>query len=203
MGARMSLDRKAAWGPGPWQSEPDHLEWKDERTGLECRIIRNMIFGNLCGYVGVPPSHPYFGWDRSDDIKLAPGDLETSTVDDIGVFDALVYAMQGGPERGTIPLSMTLKAHHGITWSGQLPTDDDAAGFWFFGFDCGHAWDVTPAMDGLFKRYKMGEHPIPNRKYRDIEYVKREVTSLAFQLKQMETRVLLDEGVLKMIGAKS
>jgi hypothetical protein len=194
---------KSSWGVGPWQHEPDRVEWNDERTGLACRIIRNMIFGNLCGYVGVPPTHPYFGWDRDDDIKLAPGDLDDATIDDVGVVDALIYALEGGTEKGTIPLSMTLKAHHGITWSGELAGGGDAqtSRLWWFGFDCGHAWDVSPAMDRLFDRYKIDEHPIiPDRKYRDIDYVRKEVTALAFQLRQLETRVLVDDGVLQFIG---
>lgn len=189
----MTDPRKAAWGPGPWQDEPDRLEWKDERTGLACLISRNMHFGNLCGYVGVPPMHPYFGWDRSDDIKLAPGDLEDTTVDDIGTLDAFIYMLQGGPSHGTIPLSMTMKAHHGITFSGSI----DDSPLWWFGFDCGHAWDVAPAVERTLP--PLG---IPDRKYRDIEYVRKEVTALAFQLRQLEMRVLIDEGVLKFVGGQ-
>jgi hypothetical protein len=190
-------NEKSRWGPGPWQDEPDRLDWNDERTGLACRIIRNMPLGNLCGYVGVPPSHPYFGWNYDDDIRFAPGDLEDATIEDVGIFDAFIYAMQGGREHGTIPLGMTLKAHHGLTFAGSLR--NDPSGLWYFGFDCGHAWDVLPGfqMTELFR-----ELPLPGRTYRDIEYVRKEVTSLAFQLRQLETRVLLDEGVLKMIGAK-
>lgn len=197
---------KSSWGIGPWQDEPDHIEWTDERTGLPCRIIRNMMFGHLCGYVGVPPTHPYFGWGYDDDIKLAPGDLEDLTVDDVGVFDAFLYALKGGDEHGTIPLGMTLNVHHGITWSGGLPGSAPAGSglgghdLHWFGFDCGHAWDVTPAMDVVMRRHLIPDLSIPDRKYRDIEYVRKEVVALAFQLRQLETRVLLDDGVLKFIG---
>jgi hypothetical protein len=184
---------KSRWGPGPWQDEPDRLEWKDERTGLACKIIRNTAFGNLCGYVGVPPTHPYSGWDFSDNIKLTPNDLKDATLEDIGIFDAFVYAMQGGTTRGTIPLGMTLKAHWGITFSGQMI--NDAAALWWFGFDCGHCDDFSPGLS------RAGLH-LPHQIYRDIEYVKKEVTALAFQLRQLETRVLIEEGILKFIGAK-
>lgn len=204
---------KSHWGPGPWQSEPDELAWKDERTGLACQIIRNMFTGQLNGYVGVPPTHPYHGWDYSDHIKLAPGDLEDSTINDVGIFDAFVYAFGGGRERGTIPLGMTMKAHSGITWSGGLAGGDDAesSGLWWFGFDCGHAGDVCPglrAFDAWANEFmppelarKLVEQSL-DWKYRDLEYVRKEVTSLAFQLRQLETRVLLEESVLKLIGAK-
>jgi hypothetical protein len=46
-------DDKSKWGPGPWQAEPDSLEWTDEATGFQCKIKRNGL-GALCGYVGVP-----------------------------------------------------------------------------------------------------------------------------------------------------
>jgi hypothetical protein len=52
---------KSAWGAGPWQDEPDRLEWRDAATGLVCLITRNPFMGNLCGYVGVPQSHPLAG----------------------------------------------------------------------------------------------------------------------------------------------
>jgi hypothetical protein len=179
------------WGPGPWQDEPDRLEWKDERTGLACKILRNTTLGNLCGYVGLPATHPYFGWNYGDDIKLAPGDLEDSTINDVGIFEAFIYAMRGGTKRGTIPLGMTLKAHGGITWTGTMHNDD--AGLWWIGFDTGHCDDLSPGLK------VMGIH-LQHQIYRDIDYVKKEVTSLAFQLRQLETRVLIEDGVLQLIG---
>lgn len=51
---------KSAWGEGPWQDEPDKLQWVDDATGLDCLIVRNSG-GALCGYVGVPESHPWHG----------------------------------------------------------------------------------------------------------------------------------------------
>src|SRR5690349_15430772 len=50
---------KTAWGEGPWQQEPDRAEW--EHAGLPCLAIRHPFFGHWCGYVGVPPSHAYYG----------------------------------------------------------------------------------------------------------------------------------------------
>lgn len=50
---------KTRWGAGPWNDEPDKLQWVDEATGLDCLIVRNRL-GALCGYVGVPSEHPYY-----------------------------------------------------------------------------------------------------------------------------------------------
>lgn len=55
---------KPSWGPGPWEEEPDKRQWTDPATGLPCLIVRNRL-GGLCGYVGVPPSHPWYGRDYS------------------------------------------------------------------------------------------------------------------------------------------
>lgn len=51
---------KSQWGDGPWQSEPDKIQWQDEATGLPCLIVRGPV-GALCGYVGVPKTHPAYG----------------------------------------------------------------------------------------------------------------------------------------------
>ncbi len=51
---------KSDWGDGPWQSEPDHLEWRFRE--LPCVIHRNVI-GAWCGYVAVPKGHPWHGKD--------------------------------------------------------------------------------------------------------------------------------------------
>lgn len=45
------------WGDGPWLDEPDRLEFRHQ--GLPCLITRNPVMGNLCGYVAVPPGHPW------------------------------------------------------------------------------------------------------------------------------------------------
>lgn len=60
MGARewTTVDKRA-WGPGEWQDEPDKVQWIDEATGLDCLIVRNRG-GALCGYVGIPDTHPLF-----------------------------------------------------------------------------------------------------------------------------------------------
>ena len=55
---------KSEWGDGPWQREPDRMEWI--ASGLPARIRRNPIYGTLCGYVGVPPEHPMHGIRHSD-----------------------------------------------------------------------------------------------------------------------------------------
>lgn len=74
---------KSQWGAGPWQDEPDRVEF--EHLGFPCLINRNMRHGNLCGYVAVPPGHPWHGKDRNELDVEAHGGLTYSAAchDDI------------------------------------------------------------------------------------------------------------------------
>jgi hypothetical protein len=63
---------KSGWGPGPWQSEPDHVAF--EHAGLPCLIHRGPL-GALCGYAAVPPGHPAHGKDYNDVDVDAHGGL--------------------------------------------------------------------------------------------------------------------------------
>jgi hypothetical protein len=49
---------KSQWGEGPWQQEPDRLEWRQH--GFPCLIVRNRM-GFWCGYVAVGQEHPCYG----------------------------------------------------------------------------------------------------------------------------------------------
>ena len=48
------------FGSGPWESEPDKIQWQDQKTGFVCLIVRNHM-GVLCGYVGVAMDHQLYG----------------------------------------------------------------------------------------------------------------------------------------------
>lgn len=62
---------KSDWPAGPWQDEPDKVQWVDEATGYDCLIVRNHG-GALCGYVGVPEGHPYHGVGYSGCAQKPP-----------------------------------------------------------------------------------------------------------------------------------
>lgn len=50
---------KSQWGDGPWQQEPDRVEF--EHAGMPCVLHRGPTAGAWCGYVAVPPGHPAHG----------------------------------------------------------------------------------------------------------------------------------------------
>lgn len=68
---------KSGWGPGPWQDEPDRVEWRTD-CGLPGLITRNPLQGNLCGYVAVPPGHPLHGREADGSGLDAHGSVNYS-----------------------------------------------------------------------------------------------------------------------------
>jgi hypothetical protein len=146
---------KSGWPDGPWMKEPDKVQWTDEATGLPCLIRRNHQLGNWCGYVGVAASHPAFGKDcREIDVDVHGGLTFAEFCDE--------------DEKET-----------GIC---HVPEPGSDARVWWFGFDCGHAWDLEPGMMRLLPR-----HMFLNARstYRDIAYVQGECRHLARQLAEI------------------
>lgn len=152
--------KKKDWGEGPWLNEPDKIQWEDKATGLPCLIVRNGgVTGALCGYVGVAPGHPWFGIDY--------GDIEEISV------------------------------HGGLTFSDACQKDnkdygvchvaEDGIERWWIGFDCAHAYDLSPALDAQLKDFRrLRGRPSHNsyEVYRDVEYVKGQCAELARQVKE-------------------
>ena len=154
---------KSTWAPGPWQTEPDLEEWTDDATGLTCRIVRIPGRGYLCGYVGVPPEHPWYGADYGSD-PAHPGES--------------VWDEDSPADRENAP-DCLINVHGGVTYSGKGVGVNE--GQWVFGFDCTHSGDLAPgpSMFGgvAFEGYDV---------YRTLEYVRKECTSLAFQLSRVQ-----------------
>ena len=56
-----SMKMKLFYPIRPWENEPDHAEWVQEVSGYKCRISRMEGSGALCGYVGIPKGHTFWG----------------------------------------------------------------------------------------------------------------------------------------------
>jgi hypothetical protein len=151
---------RARWGSGPWDDEPDKVVWTDPDTGLAAMIVRGPV-GALCGYVGVPETHPWHG---------------------VGYSECLIDC--GDTWCGHCP-DDKLQVHGGVTFAdgcaeGDNPSTgichlDEAGPVWWFGFDCAHCQDLAPSLlrYGVFST---------DGTYRDLRYVIAEVRSLAAQL---------------------
>lgn len=151
---------KVGWGDGPWQLEPDKLQFVDDTTGLDCLIVRGPS-NALCGYVGVPESHPWFGVGYHECLQEC---------------DPEMYCFDHSPEA-------LISVHGGLTYSDFCQEGMEETGIchipfvgrpgrvWWFGFDCAHSGDLI-----VGKGYpSYGE-------YRDLDYVRRECAQLAQQL---------------------
>lgn len=156
MRRQAELKNKKAWGPGPWQDEPDRLEFR--YLGFPCLMVRNMdVTGGWCGYVGVPPGHK-FHKKKYDDV-------------DVDVHGGLTYSDKCQGHVCHVPRP---GESEDAWWLGF-----DCAHF----DDVSPKMNAT--MDFMFKvagappRSRWGT-------YKDVAYVKREVRRLARQVAKVK-----------------
>lgn len=160
-------DDRRDYPPGPWDDEPDKVQWVDAFTDLDCLIVRNPS-GALCGYVGVPPGHPWHG----------QGYDEVHDSADVSVHGGLTFAagcQENAPEG------------HGVCHVPLPGRPDDV---WWLGFDCSHGGiDVIPLML-KYEAERSNWLPAgetwpppgwPREQYRDVAYVTAQCEALAVQ----------------------
>ena len=153
---------KSLWGTGPWSPEPDKLQWEDPQTGMPCLAVRSFQ-GNWCGYVGVEPGHPFYGIHYSTCVRrpipcVGDGCLHTPA-------DLL-----GGAWRDYTIARCVTEDPEGIC---HVPSPGESEHLWWFGWDCGHADDITPRL--LNARW-------PHATYKSLAYVRSQCRRLAIQL---------------------
>jgi hypothetical protein len=104
-----------------------------------------------------------------------------------GAWCGYVAVPPGHPMHGRPYDDVDAEVHGGLTYSHacdgaicHVPRPGESDNVWWLGFDCSHAWDLVPALDGLCH----GRFPtlFDHATYRDLEYVQNEIRSLAEQL---------------------
>lgn len=143
-------EMRVSWSDGPWVEEQDYATWMQD--GFHCAIRRTPITGALCGYVAVPLGHPWYGASVRSWFANAVGDEPKHPLANVDVRGGVTYAAQ---------------------CQGNLVVDKDNP-WWWVGFDCSHAWDVSPGMESF--GFSMGDQT-----YKSWHWVKREVENLAQQ----------------------
>jgi hypothetical protein len=153
---------KAAWGDGPWQSEPDRLDF--EHVGLPCLLHRGPG-GHWCGYAAVPTGHPLHGKGYGDDGV------------DVDVHGGLTYASACA---GAICHTPKPGEPDDVWWFGFdcAHSGDYSPKHGNYGVGTGYPWPDKPydherAMAAVDWRVE---------KYRDVAYVRAETERLAEQL---------------------
>lgn len=161
------------------RGEADKIAWRDPKTGYECIVLRDPDKRYLRGFVGIPPSHPLYGYSHD----AIPTDLG------LEVHGGLTYgkACEVPAQRETWVREAVRICHTTIRpivrklVAGTNATDhkahDDA---WWLGFDCCHPGDLVPRRH--HSRVIDGVRPV----YRDDDYVVSEVLHLAAQLQAIE-----------------
>lgn len=164
---------------GPWLGEADKLAWRDPTTGFECIMLRDTHGGHLCGYVGIPTTHPLHGFDH----RAIPASLGIST------HGGLCYSAicDEGPTPARRPLAREARrichaprtAEYAKTRHATSYRVQDAHAWWL-GFACNQIYDIIP-NDQRSRRQFLKEET--RAEYRDDAYVLREIQHLAAQLK--------------------
>lgn len=113
---RRKIDRSAWPLADLCAGEPDHKLWAT-KAGFPGAAIRNQGSGAWCGYIAVPPGHPWHG--------MAP--------DDCDVHGGITFT--AGRRLDTDPSAS----------EPRLPNAELDA--WVIGFDGSHDGDVRPAWD--------------------------------------------------------
>ena len=159
---------KSAWGPGPWQTEPDRLDFISH--GFACLALRHPHHGHWCGYVGVPEGHPRFGKesDEMGDLRFHGGvNYAEPCEGDIchtpapGMPDHVWWI--GGDFGHHYDISPGMEALLSGVVSDLSTRDPEASRF----LNCGHG----------------------RARYRDVAYVRHEIEQLAAQL-DAEVRIV-------------
>lgn len=146
---------KSEWGEGPWQDEPDKMQWTDEETGLACLVKRNAL-GALCGYVGIPEGHPWYRMDYGDIPAHAHGGLTYAG-----------HCQEGDDEAQTIC---------------HIPGPGEPDNVWWAGFDCSHAYDLCPKTEALLRETRFRRDGGTEDIYRHLAYVQGQRQQLAAQI---------------------
>lgn len=148
---------KTGWGPGPWASEPDRIEWR--YRGFPCLIVRNK-FGALCGYVGLSPEHRHHG-KHYDAI-------------DCDVHGGLTFAATCDPTPGAKICHKPQPGEPGDVWWIGFDCNHT--------FDVAPGMDAL--RRDWSERLNLPALLLQNELYRNVVYVQAEVERLADQMVQ-------------------
>jgi len=161
-----------------WDTEPDKLEW--EHAGFKCLILRTSEMKHLCGYVGLPKWHPYYGKEYGQCLLGCEGNVP----DFHPPNERDAYWYNCTFEENHPSLEKIIRVHGGLTFSQEGDGKSWDKDLWWLGFDCAHAGDLVPGIrtlldkEGHYMRGRIGITEV----YRSISYVVKETEHLAEQL---------------------
>lgn len=136
-------------------------EHEFQHAGLDCKVVLTGM-GHHCGYVAVPPSHPWFGRGYTDKVSV-PDEIVSRSIDveKVGLINMICASDTQSAD--ALEIVLAIDVHGGLTFAAR----DKGRDLWWFGFDCAHYGD--------------GRH-IGETDWRDLDYAAAECRSLAEQL---------------------
>lgn len=182
-------------GAGPWQNEADKIAWTDRATGYPCIIRRSPGGGHLCGYVGVPRSHPLYGFQvratRGLGIDVHGGIFyaEECQHHESEIRSVCHVPRGGGAAAGTRREKIVFE-------NNAARRGDDA---WWLGFECNQTYDVVPRSRAPHRGDQLLDG-VTERVYRDEAYVFQECTRFAAQLEAIDAGRPPEESVPTRAG---
>lgn len=102
--------------------------------GLDCHVVMTDM-GHRCGYVRIPPEHPFFGLSYNDPVPLPVASTDGRTIEETGIVPVLFALME--PEEWSRRMEAHVRVHGGLTYAGRCGTNNE----WWIGFDCAHVGD--------------------------------------------------------------
>lgn len=84
-----------------------------KHKGLVCCVKRNMLFGNINGYVAVTEGHPLFHKHNTDKVCVP----DTSEIKFNGNYIGMLCMIQEEVKSNIISLDMLLNVHYGLTYA--------------------------------------------------------------------------------------
>lgn len=128
-------------------------------------IHRHDEMGHLCGYLGIPPSHPWYGKDYDNIEAQVHGGLTFVGYEKIALrpnparVQWLIHNQEGEVPARFIDIPRDKPFPH-----------DTGLDIWWVGFDCAHASDKVPGLGSFW-----------GGTYRDERYVREELSKLCSQ----------------------
>lgn len=90
-----------------------------------------------------------------------------------GSLCGYVAIPEGHPWHGRHYHDLDARVHGGLTFSRPAAASELHEAYWLTGFDCGHAFDLSPAFEALSRD--------PGMTYRTIAYAREQCAGLAAQ----------------------
>jgi len=132
--------------------------------------------GHLCGYLGVPPAHPWYG-HHYDDLNVdVHGGLTFEAASRYGHPSTVAWLSEHEATATIAPSFYARRLAHEQEYAGEatnypIETEMD---IWWLGFDCGHLGDASRPGSNY-------QSPFGGGVFRDEAYVRSELADFARQ----------------------